>query len=205
MGAHCELVSAAARFSELIKLDESFMQELNSFTASVQKLTLLTKTIEDSTSLGFQVDSELLLNSELDHPTDQFLVLKRFTDKWSQVKKLMLPLEEQLKQVSELGTTLKSKIDKEESQLMTAYQGVFRLQNVYNIPARNISQGLIFNHKSAMTFNEKDSFYCGKSTKPKNTQFKTSRTILNLKGMGLPLLSFLCQLLFFVFLGNEKS
>ena len=155
-------MSASARLSELVKLDETFTQVLSSFVTAVGNLENSIDTLRQETTAGLQITSDLLSGPAITHPTDQFLVLKRFMDKWAKVKNEITLIEEQLKQINEVGLTLKSNITREESQIPTAYQSVFRLQNIYNIPAQNISQGIIFSHKSEMEFNERDSFYCGK-------------------------------------------
>ena len=73
------------------------------------------------------------------HPTDQFLIIKRFVEKW-QTFNSMAALKVKSDLISRTVQTFLSDTDHYEDQLHQALVGIWRLQFMYNIEGNNFTQ-----------------------------------------------------------------
>ena len=156
-----ELFTALSHWETLIRMENNFIKKLEEFVSAnnedfprmVDLKSFLRKVKPRASEAG--KENERFVS----HPVNGFLIIKRFTSDWLEIEEIVKKggVESELSKSIDLHKPLFPK----HTDLIGAVAGLFRLQEIYHLQARDIADGKLSKNFPHATMGTEDCFQVG--------------------------------------------
>ncbi|XP_065062752.1 prolyl 4-hydroxylase subunit alpha-1-like isoform X1 [Rhopilema esculentum] len=144
-----DIYAAVAELEDLVFLEQRLLNASKNFISSERRklanLKQFAEAVEVASKLSSGNPEEYVAN-----PINSYLLLKRFTWGWKELGSLLNLSDEKLKDIDTILKVSKNSLPTYDEDFVGAAAGLFRLQETYAIPAREMSEGKIKGTKPSL-------------------------------------------------------